>query len=107
MLAPSVLSMDASAPAAGKPASAAACRLDQPAPGLEIDLETRYGTFKYHVTGSTIVNPNNRSVLIPDAPGYHLTLTTCWPLWAVAFATQRYVIFTDQYSPQMEPRGYR
>ena len=78
----------------------------QLAPGDEIDIETRYGTFKYHVTGSTIVNPNNRSVLIPDAPGYHLTLTTCWPLWAGAFATQRYVIFTDQYFPQMEPRGY-
>jgi len=78
----------------------------QLAPGDEIDLETRYGTFKYHVTGSTIVNPDNRSVLIPDAPGYHLTLTTCWPLWAGAFATQRYVIFTDQYLPRMEPRGY-
>ena len=78
----------------------------QLAPGDEIDLETRYGTFKYHVTGSTIVNPNNRSVLIPDAPGYHLTLTTCWPLWAGAFATQRYVIFTEQYLPRMELRGY-
>jgi LPXTG-site transpeptidase (sortase) family protein len=78
----------------------------QLAPGDEIDLETRYGTFKYHVTGSAIVNPNNRSVLIPDAPGYHLTLTTCWPLWAGAFATQRYVIFTDQYFPRMEPPGY-
>jgi sortase A len=76
------------------------------APGDEIDLETRYGTFKYHVTGSTIVNPNNRSVLIPDAPGYHLTLTTCWPLWAGAFATQRYVIFTDQYFPRMKPPAY-
>lgn len=69
-------------------------------PGDEIDLETRYGTFKYDVTGAVIVNPNNRSVLIPDAPGYHLTLTTCWPLWAGAFATRRYVIFSDQYFPR-------
>jgi LPXTG-site transpeptidase (sortase) family protein len=69
------------------------------APGDEIDLETRYGTFKYRVTGSTIVNPDDRSVLVPNAPGYHLTLTTCWPLWAGAFATQRYVIFSDQYAP--------
>jgi sortase A len=76
-------------------------------PGDEIDLETRYGTFKYHVTGWAIVNPNNRTVLVPDAPGYHLTLTTCWPLWAGAFATQRYVIFSDQYFPLMEPPGYR
>jgi sortase A len=78
----------------------------QLAPGDEIDLETRYGTFKYHVTGATIVNPNNRSVLVPNAAGYHLTLTTCWPLWAGAFATQRYVIFSDQYFPRMEPPGY-
>ena len=76
-------------------------------PGDEIDLETRYGTFKYHVTGWTIVNPNNRTVLVPDAPGYHLTLTTCWPLWAGAFATQRYIIFSDQYFPRTEPLGYR
>jgi len=53
------------------------------------------------------VNPNNRTVLVPDAPGYHLTLTTCWPLWAGAFATQRYIIFSDQYFPRTEPLGYR
>lgn len=74
-------------------------------PGDEIDLETRYGTYKYHVTGATIVKPDNRTVLVPNAPGYHLTLTTCWPLWAGAFATQRYVIFSDQYSPQVQPPG--
>src|ERR1700730_11054199 len=74
--------------------------------GDEIDLETRYGTFRYHVTGTTIVNPDNRTVLVPDAPGYHLTLTTCWPLWAGAFATQRYIIFTDQFAPRMELPGY-
>ena len=74
--------------------------------GDELDLETRYGTYRYHVTGSAIVNPNNRSVLVPDSQGYHLTLTTCWPLWAGAFATQRYVIFSDQYFPRVEPRSH-
>lgn len=68
--------------------------------GDEIDLETRYGTYKYHVTSTAIVNPDNRAVLIPHAAGYHLTLTTCWPLWAGAFATQRYIIFSDQFAPQ-------
>jgi len=67
--------------------------------GDEIDIDTRYGTYRYRVTGTKIVNPDDRTVLIPDAPGYHLTLTTCWPLWAGAFATQRYVIFSDQYWP--------
>lgn len=69
----------------------------------EIDIETRYGTFRYRVTGSKIVNPNDRSVVVSHAPGYHLVLTTCWPLWAGAFATQRYVIFADQYSPLIGP----
>ena len=73
--------------------------------GDEIDVETRYGTFRYRVTGSQVVNPDNRSVLVPDASGYHLTLTTCWPLWAGAFATQRFVIFTDQVSP-VPPRQH-
>jgi len=67
--------------------------------GDEIDIETRYGLYRYRVTGTQIVNPDNLSVVVPNANGYHLTLTTCWPLWAGAFATQRYVIFTDQMWP--------
>ena len=74
--------------------------------GDEIDLETRYGIYRYRVTGSEIVNPDNRSVLVPAADGFHLTLTTCWPLWAGAFATQRYVIFTDQVWPVPIRPGY-
>jgi len=75
------------------------------APGDEVDLQTRYGNYRYRVTGSRIVNPDDRSVLVPDAAGFHLTLTTCWPLWAGAFATQRYVIFTEQFWPQTQRPG--
>ena len=74
--------------------------------GDEIDIETRYGNYRYRVTGTEVVNPDNRSVLMPDANGFHLTLTTCWPLWAGAFATQRYVIFTDQVWPVPIRPGY-
>jgi LPXTG-site transpeptidase (sortase) family protein len=69
----------------------------------EIDIETRYGTFRYWVTGSRVVKPDDRTVVVSNTPGYHLVLTTCWPLWAGAFATQRYVIFADQYSPRIGP----
>jgi sortase A len=75
-------------------------------PGDEIDVETRYGIYRYQVTGSVIVNPDNRTVLVPDANGYYLTLTTCWPLWAGAFATQRYVIFAKQAWPAPVRPGY-
>ena len=50
-------------------------------------------------TGSQVVNPDNRTIIVPDADGYHLTLTTCWPTWAGAFAKQRYAIFTEQVWP--------
>ena len=74
--------------------------------GDEIDLETRYGLYRYRVAGSEVVNPDNRTALVPDSNGYHLTLTTCWPLWAGAFATQRYVIHTDQVWPVPMRPGY-
>ena len=67
--------------------------------GDEVDLETRYGTFKYRVTGTRIVNPDDRTVLVQE-PGRKMTLTTCWPLWAGSFATQRYVLFTEQFFPE-------
>jgi sortase A len=73
--------------------------------GDEVDIETRYGLYRYQVTGSQVVNPDNRTILVPDADGYHLTLTTCWPLWAGAFATQRYIIFTEQVWP-VPPRPH-
>jgi len=69
--------------------------------GDEIDIQTRYGTFKYTMTGSSVVSPDNRTVLVSDAPGYHLVLTTCWPVWAGTFATPRYVIFAEQSSPRI------
>src|SRR6202171_1891684 len=71
----------------------------QLANGDEVDIETRYGLFRYRVTGSQVVNPDNRTIIMPGADGYHLTLTTCWPIWAGAFAQQRYVIFTEQVWP--------
>jgi len=68
-------------------------------PGDEVDIETRYGLYRYRVVSAEIVNPDNRTALIVDASGYNLALTTCWPLWAGAFATQRYVIHARQFSP--------
>ena len=74
--------------------------------GDEIDLETRYGVYRYRVVSTEIVNPDNRTALVTDSNGFHLTLTTCWPLWAGAFATQRYIIHTDQFWPVTERPAY-
>jgi len=75
-------------------------------PGDEIDIQTRYGLYRYRLTDTAIVNPDNRTALIADANGYYLTLTTCWPLWAGAFATQRYIIHATQYWPVPVRPGY-
>lgn len=76
------------------------------AKGDEIDLETRYGVYRYRVVDTEIVNPDDRTALVTDQNGYHLTLTTCWPLWAGAFATQRYIIHTDQVWPVPQRPAY-
>jgi sortase A len=75
--------------------------------GDEIDLETRYGVYKYRVVSMEIVDPDDRTALVVDADGYGLALTTCWPLWAGAFATQRYVIHAVQFSPVPTHTGNR
>jgi sortase A len=67
-------------------------RFDQLRRGDLVILDTRYGSFRYRVTGSRIVGPDDRSVLA-GAPGQGLTLTTCWPLWAGELATSRLAIF--------------
>jgi sortase A len=64
--------------------------------GDRIVLETRYGTFFYRVTGTRIVRPDDRTVFAQKTTGNRLTLTTCWPLWAGAFADRRYVISTEE-----------
>jgi LPXTG-site transpeptidase (sortase) family protein len=64
-------------------------------PGDVVVLETRAGRFTYKVTGTRIVNPDDRSVLVQTGTP-SLVLTTCWPLWAGNLATQRLAIFAQQ-----------
>ncbi len=66
--------------------------------GDEVAIETRYGNFRYRVTGTKIVWPDDRTILVLGS-GHQLTLTTCWPTWAGSFANRRYIIFTEQIDP--------
>jgi sortase A len=63
--------------------------------GDAVILETRAGRFTYRVTGTRIVNPDDRTVLVPTSDA-RLVLTTCWPLWAGDLANQRLAIFAQQ-----------
>lgn len=67
-------------------------------PGDEVKLETRWGTYTYRINGKRIVWPDDRTILVPSTTP-KLTLTTCWPLWAGEFASQRLVFFADQVDP--------
>jgi sortase A len=64
-------------------------------PGDTVVLETRSGRFTYRVTGTRIVNPDDRTVLAQTRTP-SLVLTTCWPLWAGNLANQRLAIFAQQ-----------
>lgn len=63
--------------------------------GDQVQFQTRRGLFIYEITGSKIVEPDDRTVLAPTTD-HRLTLTTCWPLWAGAYATQRLIFFAKE-----------
>ena len=60
--------------------------------GDRVEIRTQHGLYDYVITGSKVVDPNDRTVLSVTEER-RLTLTTCYPLWAGAFATKR-LIFT-------------
>lgn len=62
--------------------------LDKLATGDEIDIQTISQTWRYHVTKSQVVLPDDVQVIAPE-PGHNLTLTTCNPRFS---ASQRLVI---------------
>lgn len=64
-------------------------------PGDRVELRTRYHTYTYVITGSKVVSPSDRTVLAPTSDA-RLTLTTCDPLWAGAFATKRLIFFARE-----------
>ncbi|MDQ2724318.1 MAG: sortase [Actinomycetota bacterium] len=64
-------------------------RLNELSPGDDIDITARGGTqFRYQVTGSTVVSPDDVGVLDPT-PDARLTLTTCNPRFS---ATSRLIV---------------
>ena len=80
-------------------------RLDELKPGDLIRVETLAGTFVYAVTGSTVVNPSEISVIATvDPDTATLTLTTCTPKYtARQRLVVRAVLVPDQSSAVMRP----
>lgn len=56
-----------------------------------IDLETAAGNYRYKVESTSIVKPQNVSVLKPG-PDTELTLVTCYPFYYVGSAPDRFIV---------------
>lgn len=67
-------------------------------PGDLVEIQTRRAVYDYRITGSRVTDPGDRTVLVRGGE-HRLALTTCYPLWAGAFATQRLVFFATQLRP--------
>jgi sortase A len=63
--------------------------------GDRVEIETQHGLYTYEVTGSKVTDPTDRTVLAATGDD-RLTLTTCYPLWAGAFATKRLIFFARE-----------
>jgi sortase A len=59
--------------------------------GAPIVITTRYGTFTYRVTGTRIVDKNDRTVIVPTESAT-VTLSTCYPFRFIGDAPQRFVV---------------
>lgn|SRR5487761_1550552 len=59
--------------------------------GDTVEVEMSYGLFRYIVDARSIVSGNDTTVLGRAYPHETLLISTCWPLWAGAAATQRLV----------------
>ena len=62
--------------------------------GDEIVVQSRQGTYKYRVTGMSVVAPDNTDSLQPTAKGV-LNLITCFPFDYVGSAPRRFVVHAD------------
>jgi LPXTG-site transpeptidase (sortase) family protein len=67
-------------------------RLGELREGHRIYVETRWGNFTYTIIGTSIVVPNDRSVIVPGITERELVLVTCHPKYSAA---QRLIVFTQ------------
>lgn len=67
-----------------------------------IELESTDGTFTYEVTGSTIVDGDERGAIKPSDKAI-LTLITCYPFSYVGSAPDRYLLSAKLVKQEILP----
>lgn len=68
--------------------------------GDEIVLETTYGTFKYKISNTKIVQETATEEVPVQEEKEILMLYTCWPIHNIGHASQRYVVYADLVEAQ-------
>jgi sortase A len=71
--------------------------------GDEIRFRTTRREFRYRVTRTAIVKPDDLSVLAPQAGPATLTLITCYPFSYVGTAPERFVVHAAREQAAISP----
>jgi sortase A len=71
--------------------------------GDEIRFRTTRDEFRYRVTRTSIVMPDDLSVLAPQSDPATLTLITCYPFYYIGSAPKRFVIHAAREEASSEP----
>ena len=71
--------------------------------GDEIRFRTTREEFRYRVTKTTIVRPDDLSVLAPQSEPATLTLITCYPFYFVGSAPERFVVHAAREQAAISP----
>jgi sortase A len=69
--------------------------------GHKAIITTAAGTFTYQVTGTRIVDANDRTVIVPTKEAV-LTMTTCYPFKAYGPKPQRYIVSAQLISSKIK-----
>ena len=69
-------------------------KLDSVKIGDQLIVETSAGIFTYEVKSTRIVHADDRTVIVPTDHAV-LTLTTCYPFYAIGNAPDRYIVSAD------------
>ena len=69
-------------------------QLDNIKIGDQLIVETSAGTFTYEVKVTQIVHEDDKTVIVPTDHAV-LTLTTCYPFYAIGNAPDRYIVSAD------------
>jgi sortase A len=62
--------------------------------GDQLIVQTSAGAFEYEVNGTRIVHEDDKTVIVPSDHAI-LTMTTCYPFYAIGNAPDRYIVSAD------------